>query len=40
MAIFHLTLAKIHEILPRGRSEASELSKVGIFKIGPVFPKL
>ena len=38
--IFHLILTKIHEILHGERSQASELNKVGIFEIGPVFPKL
>ena len=36
---FHLILTKIHEILWGVRSQASELNKVGIFKIGTVFPK-
>ena len=40
MGIFHLTLTKIHEILWGERCQASELNQVGIFKIGPVFPKL
>jgi len=40
MGIFHLTLTEIHEILQGERSQASELNEVGIFKIGPVFPKL
>jgi len=37
MGIFHLTLTKIHEILYGERSQASELNKVGIFEIGPVY---
>jgi len=40
MEIFHLILTKIHDILQGERSQASELNKVGIFEIGPVFPKL
>jgi len=40
MGIFHLTFTKIHKILQGERSQVSELNKVGIFEIGPVFPKL
>jgi len=39
MGMFYLTLTNSRNFI-RGKPQAAELNKDGIFEIGPVFPKL